>query len=289
MHRAVLALALSTSAALAVPAVASAASVVDIYSAPIASESESLGSYQVSGDALGYASLDVDVKSKATWTGSLATHVGFDQAKVRQGGSLLVTRMSPFQNGKLKVSWTVGGTVKLSGFGTSEFATKTITTDAACMPLLLGGGYTCTAAAPGIPLIKTPGLPASPYVKLTLQARFKITPEGAIVARSLAGGPATNLTLTPAINTETVKLPCGPVGGNVTYRFGSFKHTPAVTVTHQPLVQVGLMDPILGLAESAVLYDQAFGPAVQKTPTFELTGAGHTTDLGPLQPDPAAC
>ena len=76
-----------------------------------------------------------------------------------------------------------GGTVKPLGFSTVNLGSKTFSDDASCTPALLGSLYTCTATAPGISLVKTPGLPASPYVKLTLQAKFKVTPEGAITTQ----------------------------------------------------------------------------------------------------------
>jgi hypothetical protein len=44
------------------------------------------------------------------------------------------------------------------------------------------------------------------------------------------------------------------------------------------------LDPVLGLAESPALVDKPFGPAIKSAPTFDLTGAGHATDLGDLLP-----
>ena len=147
------------------------------------------------------------------------------------------------------------------------------------MPALLGSLYTCTASAPGIALVKTPGLPASPYVKLTLQAKFKVTPEGAIVSRSLSVGgspavPAKSLNLSPAIEFETQTLPCAPVGSSASYRFGSFKYSPAVSVTQQPLIQIGFMDPVLGLSELPSVYDHAFGGAIHSNPVVRAHRLG---------------
>ena len=45
------------------------------------------------------------------------------------------------------------------------------------------------------------------------------------------------------------------------------------------------MDPVLGLAESPALYDGAFGPSIKASPVFDLSGSGHTTDLGDLLPN----
>ena len=138
MHRASLAL-LTAAASLAVPGVASAASIVDIYSASIASETENLGTYSVNAhDLANLVDFDMDIKSRATWTGNLSSHVGYSDTNVRQGAPLTVTRMTPFQTGKMKVSWTVSGTVKPLGFSTVNLGTKTFSDDASCMPALLG-------------------------------------------------------------------------------------------------------------------------------------------------------
>jgi len=280
---------LTAAASLAVPGVASAASTVDIYSASLASDTENLGTYSVNAhDVANLVDFDMDIKSRATWTGNLTTHVGFNDSNVRQGAPLTVTRMTPFNTGKMKVSWTVSGTVKPLGFSTVNLGSKTFSDDASCMPAMLGSLYTCTATAPGISLVKTPGLPASPYVKLTLQAKFKVTPEGAIVSRQLSvgGSPAVsakNLNLSPAIEFETQTLPCAPVGTPASYRFSSFKYAPAVSVTQQPVIQIGFMDPVLGLSEMPSVYDHAVGGAIHTNPVFSLTGSGHTTDLGELK------
>ncbi len=116
--------------------------------------------------------------------------VTWDSAKVRQGADLNVNRSSPMQSGTLQVRWTVSGSVKPAGFAAVNFTSKSFGDDASCFPHLLGGGYDCTASD-GIPLVKTPGLPLSPYVKLALKAKFTITPEGAIVNRTFSlGGDA---------------------------------------------------------------------------------------------------
>jgi hypothetical protein len=285
IHRRYVALGLvSAAAALLAPSVASAASRVDINDNAIASTSENLGSYSLTGkDVLGLTDWDVDVTSKASWSGNLTTHVLWDDSKVRQNTTLAVTRMTPMMYGDIDVSWKVSGSIKAFDFPRAGISTKNITVSASCPPMTAGSGFDCTATSPGIYLMKTPGLPASPYVKLILKARFHVTPEGAIVDRSMSLLPAaTNLPLSPMIATETVKLPCGPIGSAVSYKLGNIRYTPAVSVTQQPAIRVGLMDPVLGLAESPALLDKPFGPAIKSTPAFALTGAGHATDLGDL-------
>ena len=273
MNRALLALGLTSAVALAVPGVASAASIVDTYSAPIGSESENLGTYSINGhDVAGLVDFDLDIKSKATWTGNLSTHVGYSDSNVRQGAPLTVTRMSPFQTGKPeghldRRRQPQGDRVRHQEPG--------------LVPGQRRGELSARAARrrvqrarrprPGITLVKTPGLPGSPYVKLTLQAKFKVTPEGAIVSRSLSVGgspaaPAKSLSLAPAFDYETLTLPCAPVGSDVSYRFGSFKYTPATKVTQQPHIAIGLLDPAFGAVELPAIYDQGFGGAIHDEP-----------------------
>jgi hypothetical protein len=287
-RRALIALGLSALAVTVAPSIASASSVGEAFNAPIASDSENLGGYHIGGgDSLGLAHFDVDVAAKATWAGNLSTVVAWDTAKVRQGADLPVSRSSLLQSGTMKVRWTVSGSVKPTGFDTVDFGTKTIGDDATCWPQLMSGNYTCVAISDGLPLVKTPGLPASPYVKLSLKATFTVTGEGAIVNRSfsLGGSPvstASNLPLNLIPTSDAIKVPCAGVGSSASYRLTSFRYTPAVAVTQQPTVVIGLMDPVLGLAESPALYNKAFGPAIHSNPSFDLTGGGHSTDLGPL-------
>jgi hypothetical protein len=287
MHRASLAL-LTVAASLAVPSVASATSYVDTYSASMASETENIGTYSINAhDVANLVDFDLDIKSKATWTGNIASHVGYNDTNVRQGAPLTVTRMSPFQTGKLKVSWSLSGSVKPLGFSTVNFAGKTFTDDASCMPALYGSVYSCTATASGLDLVKL-HVPGSPYVKLTLQAKFKVTPEGAIVSRQLhVGGapaaPTKSLDLWPGFEYETLTMPCAPVGSPASYRFASFKYAPAVTVTQQPIIAIGLMDPVFGLAELPAVYNHAIGGAINTSPAFNLTGGSQTADLGDLK------
>ena len=81
MNRVSLAL-LTAAASLAVPGVASAASTVDIYSASLASDTENLGTYSVNAhDVANLVDFDMDIKSRATWTGNLTTHVGFNDRR----------------------------------------------------------------------------------------------------------------------------------------------------------------------------------------------------------------
>ena len=273
-------------AALAVPGVASAATTVDIHTNAISSAPKSLGTYHLAGhDVLGLTNWNVDVASTATWTAGLQTYIGWDKANVRQGAPLTVTRMAPLASGKMKVSWKVTGSVQVGNTGVTNFGTKYLSIQATCLPATLGSNSVCTANSPALYLVKTPGVPGSPYVKLLLKTKFSITPEGAIVNRSLSmagvgSQNASGLALSQGLKYETVKVPCGPLGAAVSYRLSNIHYTPAVASTQQPWIQVGLMDPVLGAAEMPALVDQGFGPAIKATPAFDLAGTGHTTELG---------
>jgi len=275
-------------AALAVPGVASAATTIDVNHTTIASDTESLGTYHLGGyDVLGASNWDVDVDSKASWDAGLRTDIGWDTSNVRQGASLNVTRVMPMVNGTMKVSWRISGSVHVGELG-GAFTTKNISVEATCLPATLGTSYECTANSPAIYLLKTPGLPGSPYVKLYVKTRFAVTPEGIITNRSFStssGSVSASLPLSQGINYETLKVPCAPVGSSATYRLGNPHYTPKVSATQSPVISVGLMDPVLGLAETPALYDGAFGPSLKSNPAFDLTGSSVFTDLGDLLPN----
>jgi hypothetical protein len=48
------------------------------------------------------------------------------------------------------------------------------------------------------------------------------------------------------------------------------------------VIQAGSMDPVLGVAELPAIVNIPFGPEIDTTPAFDLTGAGHTTEMGLL-------
>jgi hypothetical protein len=281
-RRALVALGVSGLALAAAPSIASAS---EAFTQTLSSGTENLGGYHISGDVPSLASLDVDVTAKASWSAPLTTVVAWDQNKVRQMRDVPVSRsVTPLALGTLKVRWTASGSVKPKGLGAVNFSGITFGDDAGCSLQTIGGNYTCTAQA-GVPLVKTLGIPASPYVKLVLKATFDVTPEGLIVDRtfSLNGTPwstAANLPLSVLPASETMKLACHPLGWDVAYRLSSPRWSPKVAVKQQPAVQIGTMDPIFGLSEAPALYDKSFGAAVHSSPTFELKGPGHTTDMG---------
>ena len=107
--------------------------------------------------------------------------------------------MMPLINGTMKVSWRISGSVHVGQLG-GAFSTKNLSVEATCLPATLGSGSDCTANSPAIYLLKTPGLPASPYVKLFIKTKFSITPEGII----------TNRTFTTSNGSESASLPLTP-------------------------------------------------------------------------------
>ena len=281
--------ALAVAAALAVPSAASAAPMAENFNLSLTSQTADLGANHIWGhDPIGLAHYDLHVKTRATWTGNLSTIVGWNSTNVRQGADLTVSRQAFYPSGSMKVTWTVTGFVSRTDAPPMDFGTKTGTKDVACMPALLAGSYECAATSNGIRLVHMVGVPASLYVKLALQVRFTITGEGAVVTRgvSVVGAPPSptaDLPLSPALTTETLRLPCGPVGSDASYRLGSPRWTPAVAVKQQARLEIGLMDPVLGVAEQPALYQGPYDDPWYINGVFKLAGSGHTTDLGSLQ------
>ena len=278
--------------ALAVAALpASAAPASDNFVVSVESGSPNLGGFNVQGFAptLPPSGFDLDVTAEAVWSGDITTDVGWDTDDVRQGQTLDVSRVAPTASGHIEVHWVVTGTVSPLGIADVDIGTLNLSKDVtSCSPTFSGSGFSCTATSDGLTLLKTPGIPLSPYVKLAIQVKFDVTPEGAIVTRgfSIGGNPvgaAADLSLTDSLQSESFAMPCtAQAGGSVLYALDPYQWSPDTAAKQQPVVQVGLMDPVFGLAELPALFNAPFGPAVNSTPVFDLTGDGHTTDLGPL-------
>lgn len=276
---------------------AAAAPMTNTTPVPLASASADLGGYALSGTAatLPPTSINLNVTATATWTGSLTTAVGWDSNQVRQGATLAVTRVAPANAGSIDVEWTVTGDIDPLGFGDISIGTINLSnSDVACGLSLSGAGYTCTDTSDSVHLIQTPGIPLSPYVDMAIQVTFDVSPTGAVVGRGFtingtdAASP-TNLSLTDSTQTESFAVPCSsPAGDSVSYALRPFDWTPSVSAAQQPVVQIGLMDPILGVGELPALVDAPFGPEVDTTPPFDLNGTGETVDLGSLLPNNVA-
>jgi hypothetical protein len=289
------ALGLGLALALAAPAAAQAAPVNDSASLNLTSQSHDIGSYRVAGEhdfEFAWTFYDVNVSARATWTGNLPLATGWNSDNVRQGATLPVGRAAPMlQTGKLRVSWKLNGHIYSGLFGRD--VDETIADDASCAPQLIGSTYECTAETPSISLLRATGVPAGPYINLKLKARFVITPEGAIVSRSLttAGFAPVNksgLPLTPVGAIDNVKVPCALAGSPAAYKLGPLHWTPAVAVTQQPRLEIGLMDAVFGQVEMPAFSDKAYGNPVKTNPAFDLTSSGRTAALGNLLPNNVA-
>jgi hypothetical protein len=281
--------------ALATPAAAKATPLNDSYAVSIASAGHNLGSYHVDGShdfGFAFAIWDLDVTSRVNWTGNLPVVTSWNSANVREGATLPVGRMSPMlQDGALHVTWTAKGDVH--GSTMWKDIDKTVEVDASCVPVLMGSDHECTATSPSIYLMRQSGMPGGPYIKLKLQAKFTVTPEGAIVSRSLTTtglDPVTKsgLALSPVPEIDNVNVPCGAPGSQVGYRLGPVHWTPAVSVKQQPILTMGILDPVIGQAELPAFYDKPYGPVVNANPKFDVTGSSHTTALGTALPNNVA-
>ena len=281
--------------ALAAPAAAHATSMSDGFAVNVASQSHDLGSYHISDShnfEYNYVSYSFDVTSRATWTGTLPVTTSWNSTNVRQGATLPVGRMAPMlQSGKLRVTWTLRGS--LFSWMIDRNIDKTINVDASCMPMLLGSTYECAAESDSLQILRSAGIPNGVYINLKLKAKFTITPEGAIVSRSLTTAgmdPVTKsgLSLLPTPSIDNVTVPCATAGSPAAYKLGPLHWTPTVTATQQPRIEIGAMDPIIGQAELPAYSDKPYGPAIKAYPAFDLTASGHTTQFGSLLPNNVA-
>ena len=257
----------------AVPASAAPAS--DNFAVSVESGSPNLGGFNLVGfvPTLPPSGFNLNVTAEAVWSGNITTDVGWDTDDVRQGQTLEISRVAPLTSGHIEVHWVVTGTVSPLGIVDVDIGTLNLSKDVtSCNPTLSGGGYSCTATSDGLTLHKTPGIPLSPYVKLAIQVEFDITPEGAVVTRgfSIGGNPvgtAADLSLTDSLQSESFAMPCtAQAGGSVLYALDPYHWAPDTAASQQPIVQVGLMDPVFGLAELPALFDAPFGPAVNSNP-----------------------
>ena len=267
---------------------ASAASANDNFSASVASQSTDLGSFYIYGmEPLTSTMFNLTIGAQATWSGSLMTGLGWNTNDVRRGAALDVSRIAPLASGDIEVKWSVTGTVQ-PVFVNEETVDKTATKDVACMPQLTGGAYDCEATSGALYIVRMSGVPNGVYAKLKFSVKFTITPEGAIVTRgvSVGGNPvgsSANLSLTNSLLTDTVTIPCGGApGADASYKLSPFHWTPATAVTQQPIMQIGLLDPVFGDIETPALHDGPYGAPFASNASFDLSGSGHTTDLGPV-------
>jgi hypothetical protein len=228
---------------------------------------------------------DLTVGATATWSGDLTTKLAWDDAKVRQGADLQVSRQATQASGTMHFKWQLSG--KIDGF---DFGPTTIDKDnVTCDPKLSGGGFECETDSPGLAL---PGAIPSPLgffvVKVFIGAKFDVTPQGAVVTRGLTiGGNSVagpdDLSLTDSAQSETLPVPCTAKAGDaVQYGLDPFHYAPSATATEQVKFKlVEALDP-LGVTELFTIVDGGVGTAIVTNPSFDLAGTGFETPMGSL-------
>jgi hypothetical protein len=270
---------------------ASAAPTTDSFGVAIASSSENLGGYDIEGiEPATLSVLHLHVTASAKWSAVISTNVSYESDDVRQGAELSVKRSAPAALGSLKVTWTVTGTLRPLDLFDIDVGSIPVSVDSvSCVPHFSGGAFDCTALSDGISLADTPCVPLSPYVELKLEVKFTVTPEG-ITAHRVFAVKATNqaeddLQLDASAKTDDLPVPCDkPANSPVTYALDPYDYSPSTQATQQPHITIGVRDPgyALGCSKLPPLADIAFGPPVVTYPAFDLTGEGHTTDMGKL-------
>jgi hypothetical protein len=210
---------------------------------------------------------------------------GWDSDKVRQGADLAVNRAAPLTDGKIDVKWQVTGKADGISFGPVTISADNVD----CAPKLSGGGLGCVATSGGIGLPGGISLPQGWIVaKLAINVTFDVTPEGAVVSRgfSIGGnqvaGPD-DLSLTEAGQTESLKVPCTAKAGDaVDYKLDPFHWTPKTTASRQFTIRlVDSLDPD-GIVELFEYKSFGIGSAQVSNASFDLTGSGFITSMGPL-------
>ena len=272
---------------------AQASAVSDVSVIPIASSSANLGGYTIVGvEPITLTVFNLNVTAHATWSGSVTSAVGYESNDVRQGANLDVTRVAQSTTGAIDTAWQLTGTVSPLGLGDIDIGTINLSKDnVSCDPKLSGGAYDCTATSDGVTLVETPGVPLSPYVSIVLKVTFSITPEGAVTSRTMTiGGTSAfgpdDVSLSDTTDTETLSMPCTAIAGDdVKYALDPLSWSPDTAASQQPAFAIGLMDPVLGVVRLPALFDAPFGSPIDTSPSFDLTGAGHTTDMGALLPN----
>jgi hypothetical protein len=230
---------------------------------------------------------DLTVSATANWTGNITTDVGWESDKVRQGADLAVTRRASATSGSMDVKWQISGKVDGVGFGPNTISTNNVT----CDPQLSGAGFECSSNSPsiGIPGAFIPDVIGFLVAKIGIGLKFDVNPQGAVVSRGFSIGGNTlvgpnDLQLTDSTQTESLAVPCsGSAGEGVAYSLDPYHWSPATTATQQ--VQIAIVQAFDPDGVSQIgpdIHDFPIGSANVSNPTFDLTGPGFTTNMGPL-------
>ena len=274
----------------------------------LSSDFESLGGFPIYGfEPATLTFFNLNVTAQAKWIGTFVTDVSWDSDKVRQGADLDVTRTGSTLIGVMSVVWTISGTLRPLDLFDVPIGPIPLSVDiGACTPELVdcpadatpeemaecaagAGTFNCSATSGGLPLVYTPGLPASPFVDIAMGVDFTISPNGAVTTRSFFVGddeivPQDDLGVTYQPGSESIAMPCNkPAGESVAYVVDPFSWSPSsVDAVQQPKFVIGILDPFFG-AFKITLFDASFGPAIPSSPSFTLSGSGTSLDLGELK------
>jgi PKD domain-containing protein len=290
----VLAVCLAALAAIIAVGPAAAAGVDNIQTVSVQSNEANLGGFKLQApvpiwDPLLPAPLiltDLTVSATANWTGDLTTQLAWDSDKVRQGADLKVARLATQTSGTMHFKWKLSGEIDGIDFGPTTIDKDNVT----CDPKLSGGGFECETDSPGLGL---PGAVPSPLgwfvVKIFINAKFDVTPQGAVVTRGLSiGGNSVagpdDLSLTDGVQSETLSMPCSAkAGDDVQYALDPYHYTPAATATEQ--VSFGLVEALDPFGVSQLgkpIVQGGVGSKIVTNPNFDLTGPGFATPMGAL-------
>src|SRR5262249_5765441 len=79
-------------------------------------------------------------------------------------------------------------------------------------------------------------------------------------------------------------MPCAkPADSPVAYKVDPYHWTPSVTAVQQPHIQIFGSEGLFPVCVDVNFFDDAIPPIVTTYPVFDVTGAGHTVDMGALQ------
>ena len=228
----------------------------------------------------------LDVSATAALSQPIRETLSYDDANVRQGRSIDVTRsVATTGAGTLTVVWTVGGS--LAGSGLTQTATVPCTVGFAAP-------VTCSATSSSIRLVGQVPIPLSPILDLELQASVAVTPLSAQVqAATLSGGvEILSHRLAQIPGTQAFDVPCGAaVGDTLAVNETDFGNLTHVESTNGPALSIGAW---LVIPAPPFLIDGSFAtvpigsPATAVIEQGVLDATSHVVPLGIIKPNNVA-
>lgn len=225
----------------------------------------------------------IEVSATAELSQPIRQTLSYDDANVRQGRSIDVTRSVATNGaGSLTVVWTVGGS--LAGSGLTR--TKTV-------PCTVGftSPVTCNATSSSIRLVGQVPIPGSPILDLELQASVTVTPNSAEVkAATLSGGVVIMKGRTALLpGTQSFDVPCSAAAGDtLAVDETDFANLTHLDATNGPAISIGVWIPI---PIPPFVVDGSFAtipvglPAASSIDQFLLDATSQVTDLGIIKPN----